>query len=401
MQPFTESIASRFKWVLRAGKRRTSHGIGHQRTLAETLVGELNYKLQRMEENMLWPHFAIRLGLALLLGSLIGAERQWRQRTAGLRTHALVAAGAAMFVMLATLTAGTADGSFRIAGQVVSGIGFLGAGVILRHGASVTGLNTAATLWCSAAIGTLTGYGMYDSAITGTIAVIAAHVGLRPVGRVLSRRSRAPDMEITYLFRIGARTDQGTRVRARLFESLNGQPLLLKSLLSDDVDHTDKIDIRATLTSRGRQNSLLEDIVSHFSLEPGVSRVSWEIIAENELENRLSGTWSSCGWPVALLLAEILFAFEQQPAGLLQDRHPSLAVHAARFLRADLVESLVHLGHDMKAIEDMQVRPFLEDLVVSGLSPKTIQRHVDNLCARVGKIIDLNEDPSLSLKDAR
>jgi putative Mg2+ transporter-C (MgtC) family protein len=85
---------------------------------------------------------------------LIGAERQWRQRMAGLRTNALVAAGAAMFVMLTALTARAADDSFRIAGQVVSGIGFLGAGVILRNGLSITGLNTAATLWCSAAMGT-------------------------------------------------------------------------------------------------------------------------------------------------------------------------------------------------------------------------------------------------------
>ena len=240
---------------------------------------------------MLWHHFAIRLGLALILGSLIGAERQWRQRTAGLRTNALVAAGAAMFVMLTALTAGTADVSFRVAGQVVSGIGFLGAGVILRHGASVTGLNTAATLWCSAAIGTLAGYGMYDSAITGAIGVIAAHVGLRPVGRAINRRTRTSDVEITYLFRIGARTDQGPHVRALLLEALRGQPLLLKSLKSDDVDHTDKVEIRAMLTSTDRQNSLLEDIVSRVSLEPWVIGVGWEILGENEFENDRPG-WS-------------------------------------------------------------------------------------------------------------
>jgi putative Mg2+ transporter-C (MgtC) family protein len=145
---------------------------------------------------MLWHHFAIRLGVALILGSFIGAERQWRQRTAGLRTHALVAAGAAMFVMLTALTSRPADDSFRIAGQVVSGIGFLGAGVILRHGVSVKGLNTAATLWCSAAIGTLAGYGMCDSAVTGTIGVIAAHVGLRPIGRALKRRGGTPPWKL-------------------------------------------------------------------------------------------------------------------------------------------------------------------------------------------------------------
>ena len=89
---------------------------------------------------MSWHHFAIRLGLALLLGAVVGAERQWRQRMAGLRTNALVAAGAAMFVMLSALAA-QPDDSFRIAGQVVSGIGFLGAGVILRNGLSISGLN--------------------------------------------------------------------------------------------------------------------------------------------------------------------------------------------------------------------------------------------------------------------
>src|SRR5260370_10856277 len=109
---------------------------------------------------MLWHHFAIRLGLALILGAFIGAERQWWQRMAGLRTNALVAAGAAMFVMLTALTTRPADDSFRIAGQVVTGIGFLGAGVILRNGLNITGLNTAVTLWGSAAIGILAGYGM-------------------------------------------------------------------------------------------------------------------------------------------------------------------------------------------------------------------------------------------------
>ena len=149
---------------------------------------------------MVWHHFAIRLGLALILGALIGAERQWRQRMAGLRTNALVAAGAAMFVMLTALTARIPDDSFRIAGQIVSGIGFLGAGVILRNGLNITGLNTAATLWCSAAIGTLAGYGMYGSAITGAVAVIAANICLRPIGKALNRGMVPPTPILTIYF---------------------------------------------------------------------------------------------------------------------------------------------------------------------------------------------------------
>ena len=231
---------------------------------------------------MMWHHFAIRLSLALILGALIGAERQWRQRMAGLRTNALVAAGAAMFVMVTALTTRSADDSFRIAGQVVSGIGFLGAGVILRNGLNITGLNTAATLWCSAAIGTLAGYGLYGSAATGAVAVILANVCLRPIGKVLDRGKGAAELEITYLFRITARNDQEAHLRALLLNSLGGQPLVLKSLKSDDVEHTDKVEIQAVLASTGRQNSLLEQIVSRLSLEPSVLGVSWAILAETE-----------------------------------------------------------------------------------------------------------------------
>jgi len=230
---------------------------------------------------MLWHHFAVRLGLALLLGGIVGAERQWRQRIAGLRTNALVAAGAAMFVMVSGL-APRPDDSFRIAGQIVSGIGFLGAGVILRNGLNVSGLNTAATLWCSAAVGTLSGYGMFGSAITGAIAVLGANVGLRPIARALSRGTGVADEEVTYLFRITARADQEAHLRALLLQSLSGQPLFLKSLTSDDLEHTDKVEVHAMLLSAGHENTVLEQIVSRLSLEPGVSGVSWEIFAAHE-----------------------------------------------------------------------------------------------------------------------
>jgi putative Mg2+ transporter-C (MgtC) family protein len=200
---------------------------------------------------------------------------------AGLRTNALVAAGAAMFVMLSAL-APHPDDSFRIAGQVVSGIGFLGAGLILRNGLNITGLNTAATLWCSAAIGTLAGYGMYGSAAAGAVTVLAANLGLRPIGKALNRGTATSDLDITYLFRITARTDQEAHLGALLLHSLGGQPLLLKSVKSDDVEHTDKVEVHAILTSTGRQNSLLEQIVSRLSLESGVTGVGWEIITEHE-----------------------------------------------------------------------------------------------------------------------
>ena len=104
--------------------------------------------------------FAGRAIVAVALGAMVGLERQWRQRMAGLRTNALVALGAALFELLAVQMTGVqAVDPTRIAAYVVSGIGFLGAGVILRDGVSVRGINTAATIWCSAAVGVLAGAG--------------------------------------------------------------------------------------------------------------------------------------------------------------------------------------------------------------------------------------------------
>jgi putative Mg2+ transporter-C (MgtC) family protein len=104
------------------------------------------------------------------LGTVIGFERQYRARMAGLRTNALVAVGATLFVLLSAngFSGATADPT-RVAAQIVSGIGFLGAGVILRDGLNLRGLNTAATLWCSAAVGALAGAGMFTVALAGTV----------------------------------------------------------------------------------------------------------------------------------------------------------------------------------------------------------------------------------------
>lgn len=109
------------------------------------------------------------------MGTLIGVERQYRQRNAGLRTNILVAAGAAAFTVLSySITTGSGDPS-RVAAQIVSGIGFLGGGLILKDGFTVRGLNTAATIWCSAACGTFSGVGAYCEAAVLVVSVLITH----------------------------------------------------------------------------------------------------------------------------------------------------------------------------------------------------------------------------------
>lgn len=124
--------------------------------------------------------FTIRLTFAFVLGALIGVERQWRQRKAGLRTNTLVSTGSALFVMLSVMTANDSSPS-RIAAQVVSGVGFLGAGVIMRDGMNVRGIDTAATLWCAAAVGTLSGAGFLAESVIGSIFILVANTLLRPI----------------------------------------------------------------------------------------------------------------------------------------------------------------------------------------------------------------------------
>ena len=121
---------------------------------------------------------AIRLATALLVGVVIGVERQWRQRMAGLRTNALVSIGAAGFVVFSTTVSGD-NSPTRVAAQIVSGIGFLGAGVILREGINIRGLNTAATLWCSAMVGTFAGAGQLIASLLAGAFVVGTNLLLR------------------------------------------------------------------------------------------------------------------------------------------------------------------------------------------------------------------------------
>lgn len=133
--------------------------------------------------------FLYRLFMALMLGAFIGVERQIKQRSAGLTTNALVALGACIFILISESVArvGLSD-NVRVLAQVVTGIGFLGAGVIMRDGFTIHGLNTAATLWCSAAIGSLCGFGLYLQAAIAAGAIITTHLLLKPLSDYFDSR---------------------------------------------------------------------------------------------------------------------------------------------------------------------------------------------------------------------
>lgn len=187
-----------------------------------------------------WTTFAIRLLVGFFLAVGIGIERQWLKTRAVLKTNVLVTLGSAMFVMLSIMTPGDASPT-RISAQIVSGVGFLGGGVILREGASVKGINTAATLWCAAAIGTLVGSGFLVQAYVSTVVVVSANLLLRPlveafkqrednVERQLIKGDRPKDLSLIKSKPMTAKADSQTRYSCHLTCPAESEMKILKLL---------------------------------------------------------------------------------------------------------------------------------------------------------------------------
>ncbi|MFE2878336.1 MgtC/SapB family protein [Streptomyces roseus] len=227
------------------------------------------------------------LAAALGFGAAIGLERQWRARMAGLRTNALVAGGAALFVLLSqygfigAVSQVQYDGS-RVAAQIVSGIGFLGAGVIMRDGLSVRGLNTAATLWCSAAVGCLAGTGMFLLAAFGTAGVVGANLLLRPLGRRLDREPRGgAEVAADFHFEAVCPEAEEAHIRHRLVDALGRPGYTLRSIRSQDGPGAGLVTVSALLTAEGAAGGrMLEEAVGNLSLDPSVSAVSWSVVPD-------------------------------------------------------------------------------------------------------------------------
>ncbi|TJZ49485.1 MgtC/SapB family protein [Streptomyces piniterrae] len=234
---------------------------------------------------------AANIAVGLGFGACIGLERQWRARMAGLRTNALVAAGSSLFVLLsqygfAAATSSTGYDGSRVAAQIVSGIGFLGAGVIMRDGLSVRGLNTAATLWCSAAVGALAGTGLYVVAALGTAGVVGANLVLRPLGRRLDREpSGGAEVGTDYHFEAVCAESEEVHIRALVVQAVTRPGFRLRSVHSRYAQTAGKVTVAAELTIDRRDDSLLEEAVSRLSLEPAVSAVSWTVIGNEDVED--------------------------------------------------------------------------------------------------------------------
>jgi putative Mg2+ transporter-C (MgtC) family protein len=137
-----------------------------------------------------------RLITAALLGAALGFERELRQKDAGLRTNILISVGAALFTLMSIEISGPSGDPGRIAAQIVTGIGFLGAGAIIRTDGGIQGLTTAATVWVNAAVGVAAGGGQYHLAFIATGITLTALLVLQPIERILARRFAPPSDKV-------------------------------------------------------------------------------------------------------------------------------------------------------------------------------------------------------------
>jgi putative Mg2+ transporter-C (MgtC) family protein len=135
-----------------------------------------------------------RLLLAAIIGAALGLEREWRLKSAGLRTNILIGVGSAVFTVMSIAFAAGVQGADpgRIAAQIVTGVGFLGAGAIMRTDSGIHGLTTAATVWVNASLGVAAGAGAYHLALIGTVVTLAALLVLHPMEMALDRHIRRP-----------------------------------------------------------------------------------------------------------------------------------------------------------------------------------------------------------------
>ncbi len=233
-----------------------------------TLAAISNFDLVSFTDSL------VSLGTAFVLGTLIGVERQYRQRTAGLRTNVLVAVGAAAFVDVGLRLSG-ADGAVRVLAYVVSGVGFLGAGAIMKEGANIRGLNTAATLWGSAAVGGAAGADLIAESALIAMFVLASNTLLRPVVDGINRQPLSEtSTEATYEVHLTARPEALAALRERLEELLDAQNYAVRDSRSVERGE-DAVELTLTLAGTSARPAELDAVVAEIAARPGASHATW------------------------------------------------------------------------------------------------------------------------------
>lgn len=226
--------------------------------------------------------FTIRLALAIVLGFIVGFERQWTKHQAGILTNVIVCVGAYAYTAFSCMALGNDNDTTRVAAQVVSGIGFLGAGLIIRDGTKVSGLSTAATIWTTAAIGILCTLDNIYYAVIVAAAIVIVHLVLHPFSDYINKKShynkdRRDREETTYKISILCKESSEIDIRSHLIKTIREKnDVLLHNLESNDEVNGD-VKIKAYITTAKKNNDVVESIIVHIGKDEGIISAGWKI----------------------------------------------------------------------------------------------------------------------------
>jgi putative Mg2+ transporter-C (MgtC) family protein len=226
---------------------------------------------------------AFRMALAVLFGALVGVERQWHHKAAGIKTHALVTVGSAAFSLLSQLALGPNSTPVQIAAGVVTGIGFIGGGVIMRHTGGVQGMNSAATLWATGSLGLSIGGGHYALASAVLAAVLAAQLALRPISLWIDRLSGPVSTSCVrrVIVTFPPSADEAVRAALADFTAAGGVDLReYGEKRSGESEVTLEVHIHLPAKRAGEIRLLLKRL----SAVPGVSHAEWSRVPIDESE---------------------------------------------------------------------------------------------------------------------
>ena len=224
-----------------------------------------------------------RLMLSVLLGTIVGVERQWHHKTAGLKTNTLVAVGATAFALVSEYGFGTNSNPAQVAAGVVTGIGFIGGGVIMRRAGSVQGINTAATLWATASIGLAVGQGFYRLAFFTFFAILIIQFAFRWLAALIDRRSGFIIPLLTYHLTVQCTPSAAETVK-NIWADFSKQIGVCVNSYSETQTTTAEILIVTTFgLSELRQHDLVE-LGQKLGAGNGISKAEWtkEIAAEKD-----------------------------------------------------------------------------------------------------------------------
>ena len=225
----------------------------------------------------------LRLGMSLIFGMIVGIERQWHHKNAGIKTNTLVSVGSTAFALISARGFGPTNNPAAVAAGVVTGIGFIGAGVIMRRGGSVQGINTAATLWAAGSMGLAIGAGYYKLGVALVVTILIIQVACRPIASEINRRSGMITPLITYHLEVRFKPDAADKVHSA-WSAFSGESGVLMERFGETQGDGTEAALEASFGLSQLRAREITPLTERLADIPGVIKAEWSQTTTEEVE---------------------------------------------------------------------------------------------------------------------